>query len=510
VKLGLVFVVAVLVFLPTVRYGFVQDDRAIIAANPAAHSIATALRAFGRPYWPRPSEGGLYRPLTILSYAVDWSLSGGRPGWMHCSNALLHGLVAVLIVLVVARWLPGDGGGVGALAAGFVFAVHPVHVEGVASLVSRAELLAAVGILGALLAARRGWWAAALALSAAAMLSKEHGVVGGVAILLDDWLHSRAGRLSYPRGFYAGLGMLTLLFLGVWWHVGGAGARDVAPPFLGASTGGRLAIAFPAIWRAARLLVWPLDLSADYNPQVIPAYSGLSLPAVAGAVVVAGAFGLAWRCRRRAPAITFATIVAALALAPTSNLFFASGVVLAERALYLPVLLVATGVGLGVAALIARGRRLAAGVLAALVVCALGARTLDRLPVWRDNRTFLLTLLAEHPESYRAHASAAAVYAGMGDTAGARREYAVAESLFDHDPHLDAARAFYLLGLGDTLTAAPLVSRARSAVPGEPFALRAQLLLLLKRGDRAGVRALADSVRRFAPADSAWYSQELR
>jgi hypothetical protein len=225
---------------------------------------------------------------------------------------------------------------------------------------------------------------------------------------------------------------------------------------------------------------------------------------------VVGALGLAWWCRRRAPAMTFATILAALALAPTSNLFFASGVVLAERALYLPVLLVATGAGVGVAALMARRRWIAASVMATLVVCALGARTLDRLPVWRDNRIFLLTLLAEHPESYHAHASAAGVYAGMGDTAGARREYAVADSLFDRDPHLDAARAFYLLGLGDTLAAAPLVARARGVLPWEMVALRSQLLLLLRRGDKEGVRAFADSVRRRAPADSAWYSQMPR
>ncbi|HEX9393295.1 MAG TPA: hypothetical protein VF923_01515, partial [Gemmatimonadales bacterium] len=82
-----VAVAATLLFLPATRYGFVQDDRAIIAANPAAHSLAAGLRAFDQPYWPRPAEGGLYRPLTILSYAVDWSLSGGSAGWLHLMNA---------------------------------------------------------------------------------------------------------------------------------------------------------------------------------------------------------------------------------------------------------------------------------------------------------------------------------------------------------------------------------------------------------------------------------------
>ncbi|HEY6853903.1 MAG TPA: hypothetical protein VI139_06630, partial [Gemmatimonadales bacterium] len=385
----LVVALAVVLYLPTARFGFVQDDRAIIATNPAAHSVATALRAFGQPYWPPPAQGGLYRPLTILSYAVDWSVSSGRAGWLHLMNAVWHGLATLLLMLVLARWLPEHG----VLTAGLVFAAHPVHVEAVAGLVGRADLLVAVALLGAVLAARRQRWGVACVLAVAAMLSKEHGVAVGVVLLLDDWLHSSSGRPAYPARFYAALGALTLVFLGVWRQVGGAGAHDVAPPFLGAPAGARLAIALPALWRAARLMIWPLDLSADYNPQVIPAYVGVSLAAIAGVIVVAGVLWLALSCRRRAPAVTFATAIAVLALAPTSNLFFASGVVLAERALYLPLLLAATGAGLGVTALVGRGRRIAAIVGAAVITCALGVRTLDREPLWRDNRTFLLTLL---------------------------------------------------------------------------------------------------------------------
>ena len=70
-ELIVVFVAAVALYLPTSRYGFVQDDRAIIVSNPAAHSIGKALGAFDDPYWPRESGAGLYRPVTILSYAVD-------------------------------------------------------------------------------------------------------------------------------------------------------------------------------------------------------------------------------------------------------------------------------------------------------------------------------------------------------------------------------------------------------------------------------------------------------
>jgi hypothetical protein len=257
------------------------------------------------------------------------------------------------------------------------------------------------------------------------------------------------------------------------------------------------------------LLLWPLDLSADYNPQVIPTYSGLSLAAVAGLVVVVGVLCLTWWCRRRSPAITFAGVVAALALAPTSNLLHSAGVVLAERTLYLPVLLVATGAGIGIAVLAASGRRLATVAVGAVVAGALGVRTLDRLPAWRDNRTFLLTLLEEHPESYRAHESAAAVYAGLGDARASQREYAVAESLFAGDPHLDAAYALVLFARGDTTTALPLAARAAARVPDDRVVLRCRFLTALLRRDLPTAQALADTAGGLYPAEQLWYRLQL-
>jgi hypothetical protein len=513
VKPLVVFAAAVALYLPTLWYGFVQDDRAIIAANPAAQSIGRALRAFDQPYWPPESGAGLYRPATILSYAVDWSLSGGRPGWLHLMNALWHGLAAVLLMLIVARWLPP----LGAAAAGLIFAWHPVHVEAVASLVGRAELLAAVGILGAVLAARRGWWVGAVVCAALAMLSKEHGVIAGVAILLDNWLYG-SGRRAYPVGLWIALAAVTAGFVAAWLAIGRAGASDVAAVFIGRGAMARLAVALPAAARAAELLIWPAALSADYGPQVIPARTSFSLAAGCGAAAVIAVPLLVVWCRRRAPAIAFTAALAACSYLPTSNLLFPSGVVLAERNLYLAVGVAAALAGTGLGWVASRwGTRPAVAALG-IVALPLGLGSLARLPAWRDNRSQLLTLLTEHPESYRAHASAAAVLAGLRDTLGARQEYRVADSLFAGDPHLDAARALYLLGLGDTTEAAPLVRRARASTPHDRIALRAQFLLWMARGraaggaggGRAAAAAVADSAQRRYPWERGWYTSYLQ
>ena len=502
----IVFIAAFALYLPTTRYGFVQDDRAIIGSNPAAHSIPRAIVAFGAPYWPPETGAGLYRPVTILSYAIDWTISGGRPGWFHLVNAVLHAVVTVLLVLVLARWLSP----LAALAAGLVFAWHPVHVEAVASLVGRAELLVAAGILGAVLAARRGWWTLAGLCAALAMFSKEHGVIAGVVILLDWWLRPRPGSETdhYPPAFWIGLAVVTVGYLVLWRAIGWAGANDAAAIFYHGGMTGRLSVALPALWRAVVLLVWPLSLSSDYGPQVIATNAGFSLSALLGLVVVIAVPALVIACRRRAPAIAFTAAIAGLSYLPTSNLLFPSGIVLAERNLYLAVALVAVALGMAMTWIAAtRGLRPAATMAAVLLVFAVG-RSFARLPAWRDNRAELLALLTDHPESYRGHGSAAAVLAGTGDTAGARREYAIADSLFPEDPFLIASRAIFLLSIGDTVDAAPLVTRAQETAGhgvGDRPALRARFVLELARGHRRLAVQLADSASRRFTGEARWY-----
>jgi hypothetical protein len=68
------------------------------------------------------------------------------------------------------------------------------------------------------------------------------------------------------------------------------------------------------------------------------------------------------------------------------------------------------------------------------VVLAFGIRTWTRTPAWRDDRTYLLTLLADHPESYEAHLTAGRVLRGAGHLDEAERELAISRQLFARDP----------------------------------------------------------------------------
>ena len=70
--------------------GFAYDDTWIISSNTRIHSLAEWWRFFGQSYWPPTYQQALYRPLTILAFAVEWAIGGGRPWPFHLANVLLY------------------------------------------------------------------------------------------------------------------------------------------------------------------------------------------------------------------------------------------------------------------------------------------------------------------------------------------------------------------------------------------------------------------------------------
>jgi hypothetical protein len=314
--------------------------------------------------------------------------------------------------------------------------VHPVHVEAVSNVVGRLEPMSAVFVLGALLAHRRGSWAAP-ALFAFGLLSKESAIVFLGLAAANDLILDRDWRMTLTarRWLYVGYGAVTVAYaaiLLVTFH-----NREFSAParvFAGATFGHRLELVARTVPHYIRLLVAPLDLSASYAPNVISPYAGLSVMTamgiVAGGLVVV-ALVVAMR-RRRWPAMAFAVIWVPLTLAPVSNVFFPSGVLLAERTLYLA----SVGVCLGVGAMAERfllTRPAMVMAATASVALAFGVRTWTRTPVWHDDRAYLLALLAEHPESYEAHLAAGHALRGANALDQAERELVIARRLFPRD-----------------------------------------------------------------------------
>lgn len=261
----------------------------------------------------------------ILSFALDWLASGGSPLWFHAVTITWHAIASTLVAASALAVM----GPVAALVAGLLFAVHPVHVEAVASVVGRAEAMAGAGVLVALLLHRRG---SVLAIPAFlfALLSKEHALVFPLLALVHDRvLDPPQQRTRLLHGGYVAIGVVWLAVVALLFH--DQPFSDTASRFVGASVVERLPTVLAVVPHYVRLLAAPFSLSGDYEPQVIPEPVGITGAQIAGVLtLVAGLVALimAWR---RAPKAAFALAWIPVTIAPVSNVLLPTGVTLAER-----------------------------------------------------------------------------------------------------------------------------------------------------------------------------------
>jgi hypothetical protein len=470
--LVVVAIVAAMVYANALANGFVLDDRGVIMRNVLVNTPSSWWRAFGAPYWPEAVGGGQYRPLAIVSYSLDWGLSGGTAWWFHLVTIMWH-VVAVVLVTVFALELMRP---VGALAAGLFFAVHPVHVEAVANVVGRAESMAAVGVLAALLLHRRGSALAILAF-AAALFTKEHAVVFLPLAVLHDVLiparpRDRATMLRYAA--YCGVLVGWVAVVAAIFHDRVFHLR--AAVYIGVSTADRLTTVLSVIPHYARLLLFPWNLASSYEPQVIPLAHGTDGDAILGLLLLGATVAVGIAAWRRSKVVAFALLWIPIAIAPVANVFVVTGVALAERTLYVASIGACWLLGLTVDFLVVRRRTLALVPVAALSM-AFAVRTWTRTPTWRDDRIFLLTLLSTHPESYWAHYLAGGLYVATGDLDAAARELAIARSLCVVDAGLLRTSAQVALDRGALPEARGLLDSARVLAPRDPRVVELQARL---------------------------------
>jgi protein O-mannosyl-transferase len=414
-----VFVLALIVAASALRNGFALDDVHIIVENARVHSLSSFWHLFGQTYWPPEEGASLYRPLTMLAFAVQWVTGGGSPLAFHLFSAVLYALTCAALYMLVAEIASARV----ALVAGLLFAVHPVHVEVFANVVGQAELWVALLIFVAtwwfVRARRRGPLtrsdiAVICALYFSACLFKEHAVVlpailVAAEIFLIEPSRPLSQRLKALIPVVAALAVVAIGFIALrtavtgGFKAGGSNELFRDQPFIS-----RLLTMLTVIVEWVRLFIWPADLSADYSfprTRVATEFSASMLP---GILVLGGCAVVAWRMRRENPVVTFALACMLITLAIPSNLFIVTGFVLAERALFLAsagvVILVAIGaVHIWQYSTEKGTTRFAVGSAVALLIAAGGFRSWQRAPVWRDNGTLFRQTVLDVPSSSRAH-----------------------------------------------------------------------------------------------------------
>jgi Tfp pilus assembly protein PilF len=376
----------------TSKNGYINfDDPEYVSKNPV---VRQGLTWQGLAWALRSTEQANWHPLTWWSHMLDASLFGDRPGPQHLVSALLHATAAALLFLSLEAMTgaPWPSALVAAL-----FAAHPLHVESVAWIAERKDVLCALFWMLALYAysrhARKPGAAGYLAVTACfalALMAKPMAMTLPLALLLLDW---------WPLGRRSFLEKVPLLALSLISGVvtlavqSAGGAVTARHPF-----GLRLenALVSTAVYQVK--LLWPQRLGVFYH------HPGASLPGwqwpLAGCCLAAVTLAVV-RLRRRHPWLATGWAWYLATLAPVSGLVQVGEQGMADRYAYLPSVGLTIALVWWAADLPRRSPVLRAAVPAAAVsaVVALGGVAREQAGRWRDSETLFRHTLAVAGES---------------------------------------------------------------------------------------------------------------
>jgi len=490
--LAVVALVSIAIYLPSTRYGFVWDDDTLITNNSLlAHSRPADV--FSRGFWAGSPEqvagpgASYYRPLVSLSFWLDLKVSHGSPHWFHLINLLLYALASAAVTLVLWELLHS---GVWALLGGLLFAAHSSHVESVAFVSGRTDIMltlfigiAAFALLRSFRKHNRWWWLVVLAAFGCALLSKETAVLFPLLVALAPLLIG----VRYDRRYW----LLVLATLAV--LAGYLLLRSAAVPVLLplAGRGGllsRLGAMVNGFGLYVRMFLWPFAHHAWYQAGGSPLAPVSNIIAAALLVTSAILFAL----KRRFVATRWGYAWAIAFLLPVAG-FVSIGPVAADRLLLLPsaglVMVVMTALS-RIPGLRAATRRLV-WTLLAVVIVLLGVDTMLRTRVWKNNETLFTAMVREAPTAPNAYSSLADAIAGeRPDSALALYEHALRLDPDYVHAHLHAA--LILSDRGDQRGAIRHLRIARALVPNSDMVLNNLALAFRDAGENDSALATID------------------
>ncbi|HEX7078847.1 MAG TPA: tetratricopeptide repeat protein [Candidatus Eisenbacteria bacterium] len=542
---ALFFLMAIPLYANTIGHQYALDDAMVITQNAytkrGVEGIVDILTHDSFAGFPLVAKdlvsGGRYRPLSIVTFALEYQVAGASPHLSHAVNLVLYGITGALLYLLLARLLPPKARSRWWMSPAFLvtllYMAHPLHTEIVANIKGRDEILAFLFALAGFHAylsyEERAEGRGNLDLAAGGLflflglLAKESVFPFFVIIPLGLWFFRRT------RGRRLGVAVAGMVVpLAVYFAARTAFAGSMKwvrtveilnDPFAFASFSQRVATVFETFGIYLRLFLFPHPLTHDYYYDQVPLtdfghVSSLLPAAIAIGLAVVAVAGI----RRRSP-IAFGLLFFAFGFSIVSNLFMSIGTTMAERFLYIPSLGLAIAFVYAIYALAEKmgrptGAR-AASVLLIAMSTAFAAKTVARNRDWKDNLTLFTADLAASSRSAKEQGDLASTLASMADE---EKDPAVRQQLVD-DAILHFRKAIEIypehslawFGLGNVLAKQgtarlpEAIECYRHVVSLEPRKAVAYLELALA-ADRLGDHATAlENVRRYRslkPEDS--------
>lgn len=380
---------------------------------------------------------GMYQPLPVITFAINYAFHGESPTGYHLVNLLLHLLNTLLVFVFIRKLRPGD---LSALFVALLFAIHPMHVEGVSWIATRSNgvfslfyLLAAIYFLHYLDSGKR----------------KKYLLMTGFFFLLS--LFSKSMAMSFPglmllmdyfrkRRLDRGALLEKIPFFGMSFIFGLVAVRgaasfghieslNVAYSFID-----RLLMITWSLWFYFWKMIAPVNLSAIYtfpsvNDDLLPLQFYLSFPVIAGIVF------LLWHYRKKAREWIFGVGVFVIVLAPVLPFFWSRIFIVADRYTYLSYI----GLFFMLALLLEKGLRMSRKskflsqpfifTIVALWLAVLAGTSFNQTRKWRTTETLLKDVVSinnSNTDVAAAHFYLANLYESRNDHEQAMEAYTLA------------------------------------------------------------------------------------
>ena len=403
---------AIAIYMPSFTSGFTLDDVPIIVENPNVQSLDKIPEIWTSHYWSGKidaTDTGLYRPLTLTTFNLQYVMQGKDAGPFHVLNILLHALVCFVLMKFISLVFKDP---MLMVLGGVLFALHPLHTEAVCGIVGRAELLAGLFILTAAISYHHwrktgGWiWMVSLLVSTlAAIASKEHGfMLPAILVLQELYYYFTWKNYSWSeKSKWMALSGVTLVSIIMFVYRSSVTGPPVPHELWdGVSGMDRVATAIRISAEYIGMHFFPLTLSADYWTGEAPISGFGDWKVLLSLIILSGIAVIGFLWRKKYPVIAWGIFFFFLTLLPVSNIVFAAGFIKAERILYIPSigLIIAMSAGLLQLAQDSKLKWLAYGLTGIFAVFFAG-RTWIRNYDWKDNYALATATLKTAPDSPR-------------------------------------------------------------------------------------------------------------
>lgn len=424
-------------YAASLNFGYALDDTMVIEKNQIVQKgfdgIGDIFRFESfRGYFGEQKqllEGDRYRPLSLATFAVEIGLFGKeKPALGHFFNLLLYVLTALLLYRVLLFMFPKTDETTtetNNLTAKFtpflsvpflataLFMVHPLHVEVVANIKGRDEILALLGELSALYFTfkytqdnKLKYLIGSFTSILLAFLSKESAITFLAVVPLTAHFFTKA-TTSEKLKITLPIAAATVIYLimrvnAIGYLLGSKEITDLMNnPFYGMGTGDKLATIFYTLLLYVKLHIFPHPLTHDYYPFQIPrltwsdprALLGLGVHLALIAVILRG-----WKNRR---IWSYAAAFYMITLSIVSNLFVSVGTFMNERFVYHA----SIGFCIALAYFLTQKYvpKMATIGIAAVVLLAFSIKTITRVPDWKSGATLNASAIVNSPNSARAN-----------------------------------------------------------------------------------------------------------